>query len=246
MKLLVDIGNTRVKWSWWDNYRMDRPGVSAHGGALPADFRRALAQGPAPDAVLVSSVAGPVLNDAMRDAVRHQSAVECRFLVSPASACGVRNAYAEPATLGPDRWAGLVGAWTQGLAPVCIVGCGTAVTVDVLDADGCHRGGVIFAGLQLSRDALDRGTHRLRRVADGELPILAADTASAIRTGTLQALTGAVDYLIRQVTDELASSPVVLLTGGDAELIAERLGQHSPVVQSDLVLRGLAAMAGEI
>lgn len=246
MILLVDIGNSRMKWAWWDGHSMRGGGFSMHWGNLPVDFLQAISRGQIPKAVLVSSVADPILNDELRDAVHHQWSADCRFLVSPATALGVKNAYAQPETLGPDRWAVLMGAWAQGLAPACIVDCGTAVTVDVLDDNGAHRGGVIFAGLRLSRDALDQGTHRLRAAGNGDLPILAADTATATRTGTLQALTGSIDYLIRQVGQQLGTSPTVLLTGGDAELVAERLEQHNPVVQSDLVLRGLVAMAEEI
>lgn len=246
MILLVDIGNSRMKWGWWDGHQMHGGGAGRHGGELPAEFLQSAPRGVVPTKVLVSSVAGPALNDALRDTVQYHWSADCRFLVSPPAALGVRNAYAQPATLGPDRWAVLMAAWSQGLAPACIVDCGTAVTVDVLDGTGCHRGGVIFAGLHLSRDALGRGTYRLQSVGEGGLPVLAADTATAIRTGTLQALTGSIGYLIQQVTGELKASPTLLLTGGDAELVADKLEQYNPTVQLDLVLRGLVVMAEEI
>lgn len=243
MKLLVDLGNSRLKWAWWDGRRLHDYGCMEHGGAIPDAFRTILGDGHPVDGVFVSSVASPSMNRALHAMVSQVLSIGCRFLESPASAKGVRNAYAEPDTLGPDRWAAIMGAWSQQLVPACVVDCGTAVTVDVLDDQGTHRGGVIFAGLRLSREALGKGTHRLTASGEGLLPVLASDTGTAIRTGTLQALTGAVDYLIRQVAREIEATPTVLITGGDADLVAPRLDAHCPIVQSDLVLRGLAVMA---
>jgi len=244
--LLIDIGNHRMKWAWWDGTDMSPPEAAVHGGRLPEEFIAALAgsgSGSKPvNGVMVSSVAAPELNQALRQAVQEMLSCGCQYLVPPAQGFGLVNAYARPETLGADRWAVMLGAMTLGKLPACIVDCGTAVTVDAVDHRGRHLGGVIFAGLRISREALTNNASRLGAAGEGELPVLARDTRTGIRSGTLQALAGAVDHLIDQVAGQLGLQPTVLLTGGDAESIAGTLIRHNPLLMPDLVLRGLAVM----
>jgi type III pantothenate kinase len=150
---------------------------------------------------------------------------------------GITNAYAQPEKLGVDRWLALVAARHVYSLPVCIVDCGTAITVDLLDADGAHRGGFISAGLMLMKKALAGGTAALP-FSETVYPLTPADfTEAAIHNGTLLAAVGLVEQVIAR-HDGLS----VILTGGDAEFIAPHLSVTS-IVDVDLVLRGLALVA---
>jgi type III pantothenate kinase len=152
---------------------------------------------------------------------------------SQAQAFGVVNAYQQPGKLGVDRWLSLVAVWQQYQSPACIVDCGTAITVDLIDADGRHQGGLISPGLTLMKKSLGQGTEALPFSETSHVFGLASYTEAAIYSGTLMAAIG----LIEQVLTKQPNMQLIL-TGGDAELIAEQLGVAS-IVEPDLVLRGL-------
>jgi type III pantothenate kinase len=174
---------------------------------------------------------------------------------SAAEACGVRNGYVQPELLGVDRWLGLLAARSRRPAAACIVGVGTALTVDLLDADGQHHGGLLVPGPELMMDALVTRTARIGAAARQAEPQVKAglgvNTAGAMQEGGLLA---AAALAVRAAQDfaERNGAPVWLcLTGGGAETVAERLPTNAPwpvgiagiAVQPDLVLQGLAVMA---
>ena len=243
MTLLLDIGNSRIKWAWWDGRLLHGHNSLAHEGEPPSGLPRALAAGPATTRAVICSVAGDRMNTALAELLAGQGIPDHRFVTSGMAPAGVTSSYPDPASLGADRWAALLATHALGLAPACIIDCGTAVTVDLLDAEGRHRGGLIFAGLGLSRRALTEGTYHLDDPDGGDLPEFAADTATAMRSGTVQALVGAVEYTIVRATRVLGGTPVVVLTGGDAAIVAERISVANVRLQPDLVLLGLAVVA---
>ncbi len=162
--------------------------------------------------------------------------------------CGpIINAYADPSSLGADRWVNLLGA-RAALGPVdtIIVDAGTAVTVDALRADGRHLGGAILAGLSASRAGLRSAAPALPAAHD-EAPLPSDNTAGAIGGGTLIGLAGAIERVATAVGGRLAA-PERILTGGDAERLAPWL-DTAWSVDPLLTLRGLlhggdAACAG--
>ncbi len=242
MNLLVDIGNSRIKWCLATGSDPGEVAALEHGrDTLPGALEHAWQGQPVPDRILACSVAGPVLDDAVAALAERLWCRRPGFLAAVPEQLGVRNAYQRPGNLGPDRWAALLGAWCRGLAPCCIVDAGTAVTVDVLDAGGRHWGGMIFAGLALSRHALTERTHRLPVVEDGLLPPLAADTPEAIRLGTREALIGSVERMLREIGHRYGDMRIVL-TGGDAPLLAEALDPENVDVIPGLLFHGLAAV----
>jgi type III pantothenate kinase len=147
---------------------------------------------------------------------------------------GVRNAYRQPEKLGVDRWLALVAA-RQDLQPVCVVDCGTAITLDLLDGEGQHLGGLICPGLTLMKQALSDGTQAL--AFDGrEFALKPADfTEAAIDSGTLFAAIGLVEAVLARQPEGFK----IILTGGDALRIAGGLKLRHQVDDA-LVLRGLA------
>lgn len=156
---------------------------------------------------------------------------------STAAALGVSNAYEQPERLGVDRWLSLLAAHRYYPGKRCIVDCGTAITVDILD-QGRHLGGLIAPGLATMRKSLHSETAALDAVDCSSDLHFARHTAAAITGGTLMAAIG----LIRSAMQRLAGDYRLLLTGGDAELLAAKL-ELPLIVDRDLVLKGLSVLA---
>jgi type III pantothenate kinase len=257
--LLVDLGNTRIKWARLGASGPGRMRAAAHRGWRRADFVRALfpaasaaragrALRRSPVEVVAVSVAAPALERRFTAAVRAATGAAPRFCRSERAAGGVRNGYRDTWRLGADRWVALLGARASaGHRAVCVVDIGTATTIDLIDASGRHRGGAILPGPDLMIAALLRDTGGIRRRAQqaggtGATGSFARDTAAALRAGAVLATAGAIERAWRDAGRELGGRPQLLLTGGAAAAISAQLGlRHS--LWPDLVLRGLAVLA---
>ncbi|KAF0191563.1 MAG: type III pantothenate kinase [Gammaproteobacteria bacterium] len=244
--LLVDIGNSRIKWSYADG---DTPGemVAADwpDGALDQLAADAWHSLPAPSRVVVSNVRGAEVAGQLAAWTRQTWHVEPEFVQPKKQAYGVENAYADPAQMGSDRWAALVGAHHLFQQDVCIVDCGTAMTVDALTRDGKHLGGMIAPGLRLMREALYRGTRGIpaSATAGDSDEVFGKDTASCVQQGTLNAAVALVERSWFAMCALRSDDTVCVITGGDVPLIVPCLiipYRHEP----DLVLRGLLRIAG--
>lgn len=245
MKLLVDIGNGRVKWATAaaDSLRgpfpfagMDVEGARPHAESWASAWARLT-----PTEVRVCNVAASDVLAGLTNWVRDYWGLSVREIRPSASAGGVRNGYNDPAALGADRWANLLGARALlGARDAVIVDAGTAVTVDGLRADGGHIGGAIFAGLAASRTGLTTAAPRLPE-ADAGADVPAFETMSAVTAGTRLALVGAINRVTKAVAADL-DRPVWLLTGGDGEWLssAEPGWRYAPL----LTMRGLLAAGG--
>ena len=180
MKLLIDAGNHRLKWAVTraagrDPIRdsgLDIGDAVAIDRNAPAELHAALTAawaGLEPAAVWASCVAGPAVEKVITAVAGRVWNLQPAFIASPARQAGVVNSYPQPARLGGDRWAALVGA--RRMFPrraVIVVDAGSAVTVDALDAGGVFRGGVILPGARAMREALRRQTANLGGPGDGD------------------------------------------------------------------------------
>jgi type III pantothenate kinase len=242
MKLLIDLGNTRLKSALWDGTRLDSRPPLIHGGGnahSPAALWKNI---PNIDAVWIASVAQPTLDAALADAVRTHFGMDPNFVHSRAQACGVRNAYAQPERLGVDRFLGLIAAYAHARAPAVIAGCGTALTLDALDADGIHLGGLIAPSPGLMQAALRGNTARLGEADAARIVELADNTADAVESGSWLAATALVERFNTRAAQRLGTAPALILTGGGAVRLTGLLGLPHRV-DTDLVLRGLARFA---
>ena len=245
--LVLDVGNSRVKWGLRGPRGWVTLGVTPNSeiGALSLRDWHNL---PRPTRALGVNVAG----EAARVRVEAQLArwrLTPDWLTASDTACGVTNRYARPAQLGADRWASLVAAWRRSTAtdlfpPACVVvNAGTAVTIDALDVDGVFRGGLILPGLRLMLQALAENTSGLK-VPPGEFQPFPDNTADAIYTGAVQAICGAIDEMRRQI-DSNPGHVRCYLAGGAAPEIALHLSPPVEVIDN-LVLEGVLALAGEM
>lgn len=271
MMLLIDAGNTRIKWALaepqaapgdWLDY-----GAVMHADAaqLPAAWHAAhaarLAQGHAAvTRVLAANVAGAALRDRLthmlttgRDAADTIGAPPAgalrvapdgiEWFASVPERAGVRNGYRNPAQLGCDRFAAAIGAHAQAPGKAVIVAnCGTATTIDAVSADGLFLGGMILPGLGLMATSLARNTAQLPQVAQGgKLPSGFADNTD---DAILSGLLAAQAGAIEHAC-ALHRAELCLVSGGAAGYIAPALPASIPHrLVDNIVLIGLHAAAG--
>ncbi|MEQ1836571.1 MAG: type III pantothenate kinase [Candidatus Nitrotoga sp.] len=230
--LLIDAGNSRVKWATVEGGLWLQQNVleNTHATGLSVAFSEL----PPPDRILISNVAGENMAQLLSAAC---AAWQCPigFIVAQVTQCGVRNAYVHPAQLGSDRWAALIAAWHQERASCLVVNCGTATTVDALSAEGEFLGGLILPGVDMMRSSLAAGAAQLAQT-EGAWREFPRNTADATFSGSIQATIGA----IRLQFETLAMHGDVrcLLSGGAADKVQQHLKLPSVRVDN-LVLRGL-------
>ena len=246
--LLVDVGNTRVKWATCEHGVLAEQQAALHAGWSAADWEQRLFSRDDIESVVVASVAGGDSKRALVAAAARRGVTELRFVASTSEACGVRNAYRDPSLLGVDRWVALIGAyWLRGPRATCVVDVGTAATLDAVLADGTHLGGFIVPGPRLMAGSLLRGTsdlaaHTEASRAGGRNPY-ADNTRDAIERGSLIAVAALVDRAHAELARWSPQAPALVVTGGDAPevlpYVLSTTAEHVP----DLVLRGIARLA---
>lgn len=245
--LLFDAGNTRVKWAVLEGDRLGKTGSITHEqlresgfGALTAHLPRDV------DAVLASNTAGQTFATRLSGVIGIHCDCEVHFARSERRAFGVTNGYRNPRRLGVDRWVALIGARAELGGALCVVDAGTAVTIDALDREGVHHGGLILPGLRLMREALHVSTSDLppaKRAGTGTaegMALFAATTDGALDKGSMTAICGAIERAVARMRGS-GYRPKLVLTGGDASRILRHLdgdALHRP----NLVLQGLARM----
>lgn len=246
MKLLLDAGNTSVKWGL-----CEAGNIVASGGFMHRENTFNTLAGQAwsdmqvPAGVYMANVAGEQLGGQLSDWIEKQWGIIPVAVASSGQACGVTNAYTVPENLGVDRWAALIGAHHHGSGAVCIVDCGTAITLDMLDADGVHQGGLILPGVEMLKQMLLQNTavNNVFR-APGPAKLFAMGTEDAVNSGALYMAVAAIDRIVTDMVAGPGTHPDVVITGGDASRILTLLvcpARHDP----ELVLKGLALLAGE-
>lgn len=151
----------------------------------------------------------------------------------------LRIGYDTPATLGEDRIAAAVGAWR--LFPgenILVVDMGTAVTYDVVTADGCFIGGNIAPGIGMRLRSLHSFTARLPQIGGyGDTPMFGSDTATAMRAGAVRGVVSEINYYRSQ----LPSGVRIVLTGGWASHVSTFL-DYPVTIEKCLVTKGLLSI----
>ncbi len=262
--LLIDAGNSRLKWALAKFNKGLKTNAWANQNVLNNEqvTSKIFAGLTPPDHVIVSNVAGDKMTQILQDACAAWSC-NIKFITAQQWQCGVLNTYQRPAQLGSDRWAALIAAWQQQRSACLVINCGTATTVDTLVIDrnssvgGIFLGGLILPGVEMMQHSLTQRTARLFEMS-GDLHDFPQNTADAIHSGAMRATLGAIrqqyDMLVKYLNaqtnhtggiknhPERATQPLLprcLLSGGAAHLIQPHLANLETLHIPDLVLRGL-------
>ena len=247
MTVLVDIGNTRIKWATLADGRLVRRGSAVHRDSLDAGVAAFAAELPARPRIIAANVAGEPMAARLRALVATQPGASLDLVATAAEHFGVRCAYAEPSRLGVDRWVGVLAAYHSAHGTACAIDAGTAVTFDAVDSTGAHLGGLILPSARLLASTLDRNTSNIGRTAPAPdvargLDLSGRNTDAAVGHGAWLALSAALDRAVAIVERALGTRPIVYLTGGDAEALRGWL-ETRVELRADLVLEGLKLFA---
>jgi type III pantothenate kinase len=245
--LLLDVGNSRLKWGVLDDDNIRRTGHIAHESIRERGLQELTSKLPRRvDAVFASNVAGTSFATRLSGVVGMHCHCDVRFARSERRGWGVTNSYRQPRRLGVDRWVALVGAWAETQSSCLIVDVGTAVTIDALDDNGLHLGGQIIPGIATMAQSLSSATSDIplvrasaKRIAN-DMEMFGHNTAAAVREGSQNALVGAIERAIRTLQSN-GYDPTIILTGGDASRILKSFAEV-PLHRPHLVLQGLAHM----
>jgi type III pantothenate kinase len=246
MILLIDIGNTRIKWAQLERGTLGPQSAAVHSKWTVNEFIDSVLQPSArPQRVLISNVGGDAIAEAATAALARTWQMEAQFVHSTAAAGGVRNAYVEPQKLGVDRWLAVIGAYSIQHSAACVVSVGTATTIDAVDAMGRHLGGVIVPGPDLMISSLLKNTSDIaQRAEQGSTKdgLFADNTLGAVTQGAAHALAALVERAVDTTRRQVGEMPALFLTGGASARIESALKVSYKSVP-DLVLRGLAVLA---
>ncbi len=249
-RLLVDIGNSRIKWATQFKGKLSKQQAATH--ARWQDFERGLQRLKSCDSVWVSSVSSLKVKRRLQATLRRANLPAATWVSAVGHCAGLKSGYRKPAQLGVDRWLAALGAWKSsgGHSDLVIVDVGTALTIDVVNAKGQHLGGLIAPGPALMAQSLLRETSRLAArdrasklrgthpdfKRSGAGVALARHTRAAIQLGCSQAAATLVDAAMQSRKAKL------LLTGGGAKSLELLLKNRSTYIP-DLVLRGIIVTA---
>lgn len=236
--LELDVGNTAIKW------RVVEVGRRVDGGRLAgvADLVQLLERIEAVDCARVASVASND-RDAELAAVLSAAGVRHRFAVSQLRCGGVVNGYEVVSRMGVDRWLAMVAAFEECRGACVVADVGTALTIDVLDGTGQHRGGYILPGPDMMASALVGGTDRVRVAAD-LAPELAPGltTEACVHNGKWMMSLAGIREVANWARQVFGQDVKVIVTGGAGRVLSELADGQGCRWQyvEELVLDGLA------
>lgn len=246
MFLAIDAGNTRTKWATFDA----QGEITQTGACINAAFKNLSLPLETVSSVLISNVAGDVHANTIRNMLSGHH-IHADWLKSSAKCCNVLNHYAQPQTLGTDRWASLIAAWQMQRMTCVVVNAGTAVTIDALvKLPNYHNqadflGGMILPGLNLMQSSLGLSTAQLQHAAANiniNGSTLNLNTADAMQNGALNAICGAIQNMLTVINKSHHTTAQVIISGGDADVIAKHLSTvvtNQVLFVDNLVLKGL-------
>ena len=241
--LFIDLGNSRIKWIYAG--QGTQQGVAHGGQPLGEILDSTWKHLPAPDRIWLASVAPSRVQDALTEWTRQNWGMEpCSLAVQP-EACGVSCGYREPGQLGVDRWMAIIAGYHHSPGGVCVVDCGTATTLDVVDGKGRHLGGFILPGMEMMRDALLRGTALDVQDEDSELTEWGNSTASCIELGIRKSVVSLVESSVERLQAAGVCDPGVILCGGAGALVAPHL-KLTHEYRDALVLEGMMRFVREL
>lgn len=235
MNLLIDLGNSRVKWRLKQSGQTLAAGSDDYSGQW--QWLVEISAIYSPDNVWVSSVQTPICNESLERSCRDLGLPEVSFAQVAPSCLGVVCGYSDVASLGVDRWLALLAARDLTAGDVVVVDSGTALTVDLLRADGCHLGGYIAPGLTLMRQSLAGRSQALASALAEVEKLVSLEPGSDTATAIGSAIAAMGCGLIDRARSQLPADATMILTGGDAPYWASVYGGAR--VEQELVFMGL-------
>jgi len=238
MILEIDIGNTCLKWRVIGVER-HAAGRCGHGISFLDDVNDRFGQ---IDLVRIACVAQEDVKSCVSEHVFKLWGIAPQIAKTEKKHAGLEVSYQDPSRLGVDRWLAMLAAYSDSGKAVCVIDCGSAITVDLVDEQGVHVGGYIVPGIAMQTKSLLSSTGQIRLAESVEACNKAwgRSTEEAVNFGVIRQATDFINAIVGElVTDKV--SPVFYITGGDAGMLLPMLHCHESFRQCpDLVMDGLA------
>lgn len=253
--LVIDFGNSRIKWALFKGDKIQSHNAFAYdAGSLKQDLiRQDLPLGD--EKIVIGCVAGDLLKKQLAEYLVSMGSENYYFVETQAKQCNVCNSYDEINNMGVDRWLAMVAAYNhparKSAEAVCIVDCGTAITIDIVTSDGQHKGGLIMPGYQSVYASLMSKTSDIQRsiksadkTVNQPLPdvtsanALGNSTKTCVDQGCAQLIAQGVLGIVNQHKRGLSGKLCCFITGGDGEWLSDFMGEgvlNEPL----LLLQGL-------
>ncbi len=261
MNLLIDIGNSRIKWCLHESVenKFGLDGVMLRDKSeLPALLSEHWSHLDGPERVVISNVSGQLISEVIDAWVEQAWQIRTEYVKTEAFSFGVSNAYSDHPKLGVDRWMAIIAAWQrfrEEEKAVCVVDCGTATTIDGISASGQHLGGFIIPGYTVMQEMLINNTSDIemtRKILPKErsfrnaLPPInfSSSTEEGVNSGCYLAMISIIDRVFTSMQDDYGKQVNCIITGGNAELVVEQLAGKFEC-EPNLVLHGLAMFSGK-
>lgn len=241
MILEIDIGNTRLKWRVRQGQDVKASAAEPVAQALESLKQILVEWGDSLSAIYVSSVVSK-WQQPLLDLIEAYSDVVPVFAKTVRYCSGITNAYTDVQQMGVDRWLALLAAFKQYSKDVVVVDAGSAVTIDLLQANGSHLGGYIVPGLQMMRQSLFQTDQvAVDTVIYPSQLEPGISTEQAVLAGLPLMVEGLVLQSLKQLQDITGELPAIVVTGGDGAYLFDKLNQQytSVCLEPDLVLNGL-------
>lgn len=241
MLLAIDIGNTNITLGIFEEDRLISKkslytNIFESKDEYTNNFRNLLSDYKFNHCIISSVV--PELDTKIAEVIRKLFDIKPIFINSNIN-LGFKIKSEHPETAGADRIANAVYASKKCPKPAIIIDIGSAITFDVIDKNGDFTGGLIMPGLRLQLKALHDYTSKLPIVDIKPIDkIINNDTENSILSGVIRGAACAIDGLILKCTEELGLKPYVVLTGGNANLIAKYIS-HYDYINQNLTLEGI-------
>ena len=248
--LLMDIGNTRIKWGVLENKALSGIGSLLTPHSSDFDLKPLFMSVPSDvKSIVASCVLSKKTQIKLAESFSDHFELAIEFIEPKNRFSGLMNGYTNPSKLGADRWAAMIGAHNEFGGNILVVDMGTAITIDYINAEGVHKGGQILPGLKSFFNILDQSTGSINTkinindTAAQDIKKWGKNTDDAVISGAMSAISGAINAAVFSFKIE-NSMPSVILTGGDA-IYFKDVFDYSLSYRPNLVLEGLARILDE-
>ena len=243
-KLLLDLGNTRIKASVYKNQKIQaRKSFDYENLTIFFEYIEQLTKNYY-EAVISNVKEKKYLKMVLN--FLEKKKIKFRVIETKISSCGLSNRYNNPKELGSDRWCAAIGAFSlKRNSNIMIVHLGTTIVIDIVDENGYFQGGSIAPGYKLLLNALKNGTNNLNDIHDGQYEFPAKGTKNSVFTGIINSIYGQIN-ISYEILKKMQNSKVeVILTGGDAYKIKEQFNPDFSIIE-DLIFLGMLEIEKEV
>ncbi|MCK4981087.1 MAG: type III pantothenate kinase [Candidatus Delongbacteria bacterium] len=240
MELILDIGNSTINAAFIRDEKIIDISSIAHQNnsvEVPHEFIRTidLILGYSVQKIIIASVS-PKLTELFGKCITSNTAIK-PFVITHDSYSTLKSKYKNIHELGIDRLCNIAYAVEKYKDSVIVIDIGSALTFEIVGKDGYFEGGMILPGIDLSSKALESNTSQLPKIEKKKIEhFIGKSTTECISSGIINGLSSICDSFIEKIEKELNTKMKVILTGGDASLISEKMIKEHEIVENTVLL----------